>query len=244
MKIIKKRFRMTKEEAEKGIFRYDISKFFFNGQALTVTESAMKNDKGCKVILSKGDKYSVEFRLDANVYGFSFFPVQIYDLDGNGLTDIKMLCLGYGNSGNSNIAMVFYFYQFTDEWRMTGFYLRDPLYSWECDLNGDGSYELLKGHHQDKIKPGYPQPKTGKWISAVFRKYLFINAYKFGPKGLTLCNNLSSRLPMVLNFYKTDPFNIRHDKAFMKHNQFKLPDDYVFSIRKIVPEAVQSNKAK
>jgi len=146
MKIIQKLYKETEKDIANEVYHYDIPKFFKNGESLSVAETREK--VGCKIIFSKWNGYNVEFNLDnVSVHGFKFFPVQIYDLDGNGLTDIKMLCHLYGNSGNSNVAMVFYFYQFPTEWRMVGFFLRDPLYSWECDLDGDGVYELLKGHH-------------------------------------------------------------------------------------------------
>lgn len=233
----------TKEEIANGIFRYDIPDFFNKNEKLTINEIS-EDHRCCSVILRRENNYTVEFNFDKfclKYDAFRWFPVQTYDFDGNGLTDIKMLGRLDGNSGNMNVAMVYYFYQLPDEWRMIGFFLRDPLYSWECDLDGDGVYELLKGHHQDKYQQGYPAPKTGKWVADKFRKYLFINAYKPGPDGLVLCNELSKSLPMVLNFYETDPFDIRNDKDFMKFNQFSIPEDYVFEIRKI-PTAKETKK--
>ena len=113
------------------------------------------------------------------------------------------------------------------------FFVRDVSCTWECDLDHDGKFELLRGHHQDKVKPGYHDMTKDKWINAVFRKYLFINAYSVGEQGLTLCNHLSDALPKVLCFKSTDPFDVLNYPGFLEFNQFKLPHDYAFRLERI-----------
>jgi len=162
-----------------------------------------------------------------------FFPVYYYDYDNNGLMDIKLEFFTGGNSGNANNARVLYFLQYEKEWHLISFYIRDSSYTWECDIDKDGKYELLKGHHQDKEKPGYHDVIKDKWVSSIYRKYLFINAYSIEYNGLKLCNDLSPEFPKIFCFEITDPFNITNNTEFIKYNQFKLPDYYQFQHERI-----------
>lgn len=103
----------------------------------------------------------------------------------------------------------------------------------------DGKFELLKGHHQDKTKPGYHDRKTDRWVGQVFRKYLFINAYTLRKDGLALSNHLSKRFPKILPF-TDDPFDVARDKAFLDYNQFKLPHEYHFERKPTLIQPVGS----
>ena len=159
-------------------------------------------------------------------------PVCIFDYDNNGYKDIKILFSRGGNSGNANNAQVYYLFQFKDEWKIISFFLRDSSYSWECDIDGDGKYELLKGHHQDITIPGYHDVKKDKWISDIHYKFLFINTYQLKNDRLILCNHLSKHLPKILCFQDTYPENLLTDD-FLKYNQFSLPHELIYKTIKI-----------
>ena len=209
---------------------FAVPDFFKKGDGLTMRCSS-------RTVEGKQER-SVELARGADVLAtFTGLPflghligrqtVHVADYDGNGRNDIKFVVSLGGCGGNANNGIVYYVFQHEREWRLVSYFIRDRSYAWECDLNGDGRFELLKGHHQDKRKPGYHDRKTDRWVSVVFRKYLVINAYEIGPNGLTLRNDLSGRFPMIIPF-TTDPFEVSKDKEFLSYNQFKLPQDYYF----------------
>lgn len=80
---------------------------------------------------------------------------------------------------------------------------------------------------RQETRPGYHDAEAGRWVSRVFRKYLFINAYSLDDSGLKLCNDLSERFPMILPF-TSDPFDVSRDADFLTYNQFDLPARYRF----------------
>jgi hypothetical protein len=242
--------------------------FFANGDELTIRVGEDKESAGhdswVKLTRADDPKSEVTFPVEDVVLYYGTRPASFHDFDGNGLCDIKLVFYTGGNGGFTTAGQVFYLFQSKTEWRMISFYVRDVSYTWECDLDGDGRYELLKAHHQDKetkenkwvetyrdvreklpafaqrvlrrvLKPvqTYRNAKRKSGAKPDFEKYLFINAYKVEPTGLKLCNNLSKSLPKVFPFGTEDPFDITHDAAFMKFNQFALPDGYTNQVRRI-----------
>jgi hypothetical protein len=207
-----------------------VADFFGDGGSLSVKWIPVKEDgKPARSIqLEREGRPLASFgRVPSRGIPGGYLPVHVFDYDGNGLRDIKFVFYNGGCAGNSNNGQVYYLFQHRRNWRLLSFFIRDVSYTWECDLNGDGRYEILKGHHQDKRKPGYHDKKSDRWVSQVFRKYLFINAYSLGEKGLTLANGLSGQLPLILPF-TSDPFQVARDREFMDYNQFRLPHEYLF----------------
>jgi hypothetical protein len=204
--------------------------FFGKGDALTVRCASPSVGGECvrSLDLVRGSSAIATFP-ELSYFGLLFGRQAVYlaDYDGNGRKDIKFVVPTGGCAGNSNNGKVYYLFQHEREWWLVSYFIRDLSYAWECDLNGDGRFELVKGHHQDKRKPGYHDRNTDRWVGQVFRKYLFINAYELGPEGLTLRNNLSDRFPLIIPF-TSDPFAVTNDTAFLSYNQFKLPHDYCF----------------
>ncbi len=208
-----------------------VKDFFKDGSPLTVNYSSVRRDKKPMdriQLMSEGETLVTFNNLPPYANHGGNLPAYICDYDRNGLNDLKFICYAGGNAGNSNNGFVHYLFQHQREWWSLSYFIRDISYAWEADLNGDGRFELLKGHHQDKKKPGYHDEKKDKWITHVFRKYLFINAYVLDKKGLTLCNEWSGRFPMILPF-TTDPFDVKNDIPFLRYNQFKQPHSYCFS---------------
>jgi hypothetical protein len=227
---------LTNKTERSFMVRLARTNFFNNGDQLSIECERRTFSEGSytQIQLERNgvSNNQVAFPCDIGYLDGSF-PAAFHDFDSNGFQDVKLVFYAGGNSGNCNNGQAYYFLQFEREWQLITFYLRDASYTWECDINGDGKYEILKGHHQDKEKPGYHDKKRDKWVSEVFRKYLFINAYSIEPNGLRLCNKLSPSLPKVLCFQDDDPFHVLKDKDFMKYNQFSFPDDYVFQVKRI-----------
>jgi len=207
-----------------------VDRFFGDGSALNVRCSNHTADGRFEPAIEVAGRNDsiVTFRSDSSlgILGVPL-PAHVCDYDDNGLQDLKFVLYAGGNAGNSNNGNVYYLFQHEREWWLVSFFIRDVSYTWECDLDGDGKFELLKGHHQDKVKLGYHDHEADKWIGQVFRKYLFINAYSLDANGLRLCNDLSDQFPMILPF-TSDPFDVSHDKEFLSYNQFELPDRYQF----------------
>ncbi len=209
---------------------FAVPDFFKKGDGLTLrcSSRSVEGTQERSVDLARGADVLATFT------GLPFFghllgrqTVHVADYDGNQRKDIKFVVFVGGCGGNANSGIAYYVFQHEREWRLVSYFIRDRSYAWECDLNGDGRFELLKGHHQDKRKPGYHDRKTDRWVGEVFRKYLVINAYEIGPNGLALRNDLSGRFPVIIPF-TTDPFEVSQDKEFLSYNQFKLPQDYYF----------------
>jgi hypothetical protein len=208
--------------------------FFKGGDSLTVTcarrRRRLQDGKGKSTLtvhLARGQHALVTFDGVPDLGMAAFLPAHVCDFDANGWQDLKFVFYLGGCAGHSNTGQVYYLFQHEREWSVVSFFVRDCSYTWECDLDGDGKFELLKGHHQDKTKPGYHDRKTDRWVGQVFRKYLFINAYALRKDGLALSNHLSGRFPRILPF-RDDPFDVARDKAFLDYNQFKLPHQYHF----------------
>jgi hypothetical protein len=211
-----------------------VKAFFKGGETLTVVcARRRKAGKSIAAIhLARGRRTLAIFEgvPDFGVLSAGL-PAHVCDFDGNGRQDLKFVFHLGGCAGHSNTGQVYYLFQHEREWWLVSFFVRDVSYTWECDLDGDGNFELLKGHHQDKTKPGYHDRKTDAWVGQVFRKYLFINAYALTKNGLELVNDRSQKFPRILPF-TNDPFDVAHDEAFLEYNQFKLPHEYHFERRR------------
>ncbi len=213
--------------------------FFKDGGSLTVTCVRHRKDGKYRptIHLARGQHTLVTFDGVPDFGMVAFLPAHVCDFDANGWQDLKLVFELGGCAGHSNTGQVYYLFQHEREWSLVSFFVRDISYTWECDLDGDGKFELLKGHHQDKTKPGYHDRKTDTWVGQVFRKYLFINAYTLRKDGLALSNHLSGRFPMILPF-TDDPFDVARDKAFLDYNQFKLPHKYHFERKRTLIQPV------
>ncbi len=207
-------------------------KFFGDNSDLTVRIHRNYNDyENAQVQIERNGVH--QGSIDITGYCSAAEPdsASFFDLDNNAFQDMKFVYGSCGNSGFSNIGMACYLFQYLNELHFVTFYIRDTDYSWERDIDGDGHFEILRGHHQDKEQREYWNRKHQLCGANIFRKYLFINAYRITDKGLVLSNHLSPQFPMVLMFdYETDPFNIQSDKEFMQHGQFKVPLDYDFKV--------------
>ncbi len=208
------------------------SSFFADGAELAIQCSRHRGAGNSSVAIIKNENQLVQFDCHIGILSHPL-PVCLYDFDGNGAKDFKLVFHLGGNSGRSNTARVYYFLQHDRYWRMISFFIRDVSYTWECDIDRDGKCEFVKAHHQDRETPGYHDTITDKWVSRVFRKYLFLNAYTLDENGLRLCNHTSDSLPKILCFQESDPFKVVNDQAFLKYNQFQFPDDYVFQVKRI-----------
>ncbi len=212
-------------------------RFFANGDELKIRAGYFKAParEESWIKLARANNPAAEITFPARevcvIYGTR--PASFHDFDGNGFCDLKLVFYVGGVSGHANVGRVYYLFQFTNQWRLVSFYIRDVSYTWECDLDGDGTFELLKAHHQDKEKFTYTNAKRKLGEKRYFQKYLFINAYKLELSGLKLCNHLSKALPMVFPWSGQDPFDIRNDAQFMKFNQFALPDGCTNQVQRI-----------
>jgi hypothetical protein len=217
-----------------GVVSISLTKpsFFADGAELAIQCSRHGGAGGSSVAIIQNGNPLVQFNCTIGVLSHPL-PVHFFDFDGNKAKDFKLVFYLGGNAGHSNTARVYYFLQHERYWRMISFFIRDVSYTWECDIDRDGKCEFLKAHHQDKEKPGYHDAANDKWVSDVFRKYLFLNAYALDKNGLRLCNHLSGSLPKIHCFQDSDPFDVVNDHAFLRYNQFEFPDDYVFQVKRI-----------
>lgn len=224
----------TPQEFYAGMTR---TNFFSNGDSVDIrcgySNAPARQNPWIKLARGGRPDSGITFPVEPLDLAFGTKPACFHDYDGNGLRDLKLVFPIGGISGHSNVGQVYYFYQFPGEWRLLRFVVRDVTYTWECDLNGDGKYELLKGHHQDKEEIVYQDARRKTGAERVFQKYLFVNAYALEPSGLKLGNELSQWLPRVFPFGGKDPFDVTHDPQFMKFNQFPLPSGYTNEVRRI-----------
>ena len=138
--------------------RLTVKRFFKGGGSLTVT-CAKRRKEGKKftptVHLARGQHALATFE-EVPDFGMLWAcpPAHVCDFDANGLQDLKFVFELGGCAGHSNTGQVYYLFQYEREWSVVSFFVRGVSYTWECDLDGDGKFELLKG--QDKA--GVPRP--------------------------------------------------------------------------------------
>lgn len=206
------------ETSENAVSSLNIPNFYKNGESLKLELTSSKKNwfENSIIKIYRNNQMEHNFHENMGFNPIAMDSVRVADINGDGLSDIKILVPYMGNgTAAMNVKVIYFFQQNNQRFIKVSFDDKQSENRSERDFNGDGNYEII----------------TMQLISIENHSYWNFNLFNFS-KGEIVNVNSQHDYPILVQFLEKENFKITNRIPRQKMKQFALKRPENCSIEK------------